>query len=206
MPSTFAADYQQLATAEQEQFADAIQILLRDGIIWRDHPHDQRVYAFLAKRRGLISSYLRVGGWDLHHHPSLAIFQVVHRDHAHRRILTIEATIWLLLLRLIYTEKRLDRTPLLTTYPTISLFELRQRHHAVLPERPISTPQFTAAMITLIEIKTVRPADGALFSPSDDDQLLELLPPLEVIVPDHEIATLAEQLHTYAPTPELSAS
>src|SRR5262245_57198613 len=102
----FAQEYSQLASSEQTQFADGVRRLLADGFIWREEESDRRMYTFLLRRRTLVAEYLAVAGWELRHDERLQIFHVVHREGAHRRRLNRDSTIWLLLLRLIYAEKR----------------------------------------------------------------------------------------------------
>lgn len=104
--TNFAQAYAELTPNEQTQFADSVRRLLADGLIWREDETDRRVYNFLARRRELVAGYLQVAGWELRHHETIGVFQVVHRDGAHRRRLKRDETIWLLLLRLIDAELR----------------------------------------------------------------------------------------------------
>jgi DNA-binding HxlR family transcriptional regulator len=124
----FAEAYSELASGEQQQLSDAVRRLLSEGLIWREDEHDRPVYNFLVRRRELVAAYLSVAGWELRYDERIAVFQVVHREGAHRRRLNRDTTIWLLLLRLIYAEKRERVEVSLTRYPTISIEELYQRY------------------------------------------------------------------------------
>lgn len=200
MLTTFAHDYNQLSADDQARFAEAVRRLLADGLIWREEARDQRIYTFLIRRRNLVADYLQVAGWELRHDERIAVFQVVHRDGAHRRHFNRTTTIWLLLLRLIYSEKRGTMYESLTHYPVVSTGELIQRYTRLFAtNQPAHTADDLNDMLaTLHRLKLIRAAGGgsstAAPTSSQRDQLIELLPTLEIVLPDHEIATLTERL------------
>ena len=104
--NAFAREYETLTPNEQGQLADAVRRLLSEGIIAREEEADRRVYNFIVRRRELVADYLRVGGWELRHDERAAAFQVVHSEGSHRRRLTRDTTIWLLIIRLMYAERQ----------------------------------------------------------------------------------------------------
>lgn len=194
----FAETYSQLPPGEQQQFSDAVRRLLADGMIWREDEDDQRVYNFLVRRRDLVAEYLAVAGWDLRYDERIAVFQVVHREGAHRRRLNRDTTIWLLLLRLIYAEKRERVEVSLTRYPTISVEQLYQRYTEFLPGQAVKKKSsLDEALRTLQTLKLIRPGGGGMLRASDGDKLIELLPTLEVVVPASAISEIAERLQAY---------
>jgi hypothetical protein len=125
---TFAREYELLTPNEQAQIADAVRRLLSEGILWREEEADRRLYNFIVRRRELIADYLQVGGWELRHDERVAAFQVVHREGAHRRRLTRDTTIWLLILRLMYAEQRESPRIMLTRNPVATVGELASRY------------------------------------------------------------------------------
>lgn len=194
----FAETYSQLPPGEQQQFSDAVRRLLADGMIWREDEDDRRVYNFLVRRRDLVAEYLAVAGWDLRYDERIAVFQVVHREGAHRRRLNRDTTIWLLLLRLIYAEKRERVEVSLTRYPTISVEQLYQRYTEFLPGQAVKKKSsLDEALRTLQTLKLIRPGGGGMLRASDGDKLIELLPTLEVVVPASAISEIAERLQAY---------
>ncbi len=194
----FAEAYSQLTPGEQQQFSDAVRRLLSDGLIWREDEQDRRAYNFLVRRRELVGDYLAVGGWELRYDERIAVFQVVHREGAHRRRLNRDTTIWLLLLRLVYAEKRERVEVSLTRYPTISVEELYTRYTEFLPGQAVKKKtSLEEALRTLQGLKLIRAGRGGTLRANNGDTLIELLPTLEVVVPSQAIGEIAEQLQAY---------
>lgn len=189
----FAQAYTELASNEQMQFADAIRRLLADGLIWREEESDRHTYNFLVRRRDLVADYLQIAGWELRHHETIGVFQVVHRDGAHRRHLNRETTIWLLLVRLIDAELREKMTVTPTRYPAVTQSEIVQRYAEFFPGQTIrKKSSLEEALRTLASLKLVR-----VHRASTSEPTVELLPTLQVVVPANDIAELAERLAQY---------
>ncbi len=194
----FAEAYSELSAGEQQQLSDTVRCLLSEGLIWREDEHDRPVYNFLVRRRELVAAYLSVAGWELRYDERIAVFQVIHREGAHRRRLNRDTTIWLLLLRLIYAEKREQVEVRLTRYPTISIEELYQRYTEFLPGQAVKKKtSLDAALRTLQSLKLIRAGGGGTLRASEGEKLLELLPTLEVVVPGSAISEIAERLQEY---------
>lgn len=194
----FAQEYDQLPPGEQTLFADAVRRLLSDGLIWRDDDGDRRIYNFLARRGDLVAEYLSVAGWDLKHHDRASIYHVVHREGAHRRHFNRKTTIWLLIVRLLYAEKREKPEAMLTRYPVVTVGDVVERYAAFFPNQRIrEKTSLEEALRTLQSVKLIRSAAGGALRASDTDKPIELLPALEVVIPAGEIAALADRLREY---------
>lgn len=194
----FAQEYSQFSSSEQALFAQAVRRLLADGLIWREDEDDRQSYSFLLRRRELVSDYLAVGGWELRHEERVGAFHVVHREGAHRRRLGREATVWLLLLRLIYAEKRERLEISLTRYPVVEIGEVARRYAEFFPGQNVRKRSSLADALRSFQVlKLVRAAGGGSIRAGQTEQLIELLPTLEIVVPAGSIAVLAERLRTY---------
>jgi hypothetical protein len=194
----FAQTYSQLSSGEQQQFSAAVRRLLSEGLIWREDEHDRPTYNFLVRRRDLVTDYLAVAGWELRYDERIALFHVLHREGAHRLRLTRDTTIWLLLLRLLYAEKRERVEVSLTRHPTISIEELYQRYTEFLPGQAVKKKtSLDAALRTLQSLKLIRAGGGGTLRASESEKLIELLPTLEVVVPGSAISEIAERLQEY---------
>ncbi|MBX0328595.1 DUF4194 domain-containing protein [Oscillochloris sp. ZM17-4] len=194
----FATEYAQLSAGEQSLFAEAARRLLAEGLIWRGDEGDTRAYAFLLRRRELVAEYLQVAGWELRHDERAQVFQVAHRDGAHRRRLSRDTTVWLLIMRLIYAEKR-ERVELsLTRYPTVTVGEVAQRYAEFFPGQAVrKKTSLDEALRTLQSLKLVRAGGGGVLRASNNDQIIELLPTLEVVVPASAVGEVAARLGEY---------
>jgi hypothetical protein len=194
--TAFAEAYSQFSSNEQAQFADTLRRLLSDGLLWREDENDRRSYLFLLRYHELVSDYLAVSGWLLHHDERLNLFHLTHQDGAHRKRLARDTTLWLLLLRLLYAEKQEHLQ--LTRYPVVTIGEISQRYAEFFPgERVRKKSSREDALRTLAHLKLLRPANGTTLRLNDLEQPLELLPSFEIVVPANEIAAIAERLHTY---------
>jgi hypothetical protein len=197
--TTFTREYEELSPNEQAQFAEAVRRLLAEGIIWREEEGDRRVYNFLVRRRELVADYLQVAGWELRHDERVAVFHVVHREGAHLRRLSRDSTVWLLLLRLIYAEQRESLKVTLTRYPIATVGEVAARYAEFFPGKPVrKKTSLEEALRTLERLKLIRPAGGAgALRASNSEQVIELLPTLEIVVPAGEISAVAARLREY---------
>ncbi len=190
----FAQDYTELAPGEQALFQESIRRLLSEGIIWREEAKDQRAYAFLQRHRDLIEAYLAVAGWELHFNELLGIFRAQHRDGAHRRRLNRDTTVWLLLLRLLYAEKRERMEVITTPNPVVAMSEIILRYTSYFPGQAVrKKTSLQEALRALASMKLVR-----LHRMSSSDPSVELLPTLEEIVPANAIADAAARLEQFA--------
>jgi hypothetical protein len=190
----FAQDYSELAPGEQALFQESIRRLLSDGIIWRDDAKDQRVYSFLQRHRDLVEAYIAVAGWELHFNELLSIFRVQHRDGAHKRRLNRDTTVWLLLLRLLYAEKRERMEVITTPNPVVSMSEIILRYTSYFPGQAVrKKTSLQEALRALASMKLVR-----LHRMSSSDPSIELLPTLEEVVPANAIAEVAARLEQFA--------
>ena len=197
--TTFTREYEELSPNEQAQFAEAVRRLLAEGIIWREEEGDRHVYNFLVRRRELVADYLQVAGWELRHDERVAVFHVVHREGAHRRRLNRDTTVWLLLLRLIYAEQRESLKVTLTRHPVATVGEVAARYAEFFPGKAVrKKTSLEEALRTLQHLKLIRPAGGSgVLRASNGEQMIELLPTLEIVVPAGEISAVAARLREY---------
>jgi hypothetical protein len=194
----FADEYNQLGPGEQAQFADAVRRLLTDGLLWREDESDRRHYHFCVRRMTMLRDYLRVAGWEFTHDERLGIVHVAHSEGAHRHHLKREETIWLLLLRMLYAEKRERLEVTLTRYPLTTVSEIAQRYAEFFPGQTVRKKgSLEDALRKLYGFKLLRAAGGGVPRVNDADQLIELLPAFEIVVPGDEISTLAGRLREY---------
>jgi len=196
--ASFALEYDQLTPSEQTQFADAVRRLLSDGLVWREDPADRAVYGFVLRRQTLLEEYLQVAGWELRHDERHNMYHVVHRDGAHRRRLNRETTVWLLLLRLIYAEQRESASLSLTRFPVVTVGDVFARYAEFFPGQTIrKKTSLDEALRTLHTLKLIRAAGGGVLRAANNEQIIELLPALEIVVPASAVSAIAERITQY---------
>jgi hypothetical protein len=191
-------EYDELPPNEQSQFANAVRRLLSDGLIWREEPTDRASFDFLRRRASFVSRYLAMAGWELRHVDHLGIFHVVHREGAHRRRLNRDTSIWLLLLRLLYAEQRERLEVQLTKYPTIDVGDVFLRYAAFFPgQQTRKRTSLNEALRMFQNLKLIRAAHGSKIRNTNESQLIELLPTLEVIIPASAVDELIQRIEEY---------
>lgn len=195
----FLEEYSKLSPTEQALFAEAVSTLLNEGLIWREDERRRHVYSFLNRHTDLIKSYLGVIGWIVHHHEACYTFQVVHVEIYHRKRFNLDTTIWLILLRMLYAEQQESMAVRMTRYPTITLGDLVYRYTELPGSRKHFKTSLATAFTQLQMYPLIRAATGGKLRVDNSDQVIELLPPLEVIVPAGNAASVARQLAAYAP-------
>jgi len=163
----------------------ALDQLLSHGLLWQGLDTDRRAYNTLVRWREVAAQQLHGKGWVLIHHDSLQTLQVLHRKGKHQRHFNRNTALCLFVLRLL----QLETLPGLTPYSVITLSDLIKR----CADFNIQ-PDLSSALPELAALKLIRPAANRTLRPTDPDQLLELLPPLQIALSDSALKTLAQQL------------
>jgi len=190
--------YEALPPGEQALFAETVRRLLSYGFLWREEEIDRRAYNFLARQSELVTAYLAVAGWKLRYDEVTGIYTLAHVEGAHRRRFGKKTTVWLLVLRLIYAEKRERPEAALTRYPTVSVGDVIDRYAAFFPNQRVrEKTSLDEALRTLQAARLIRAGGGGALRASQPDKRIELLPALEVIIPPQEIVALAARLREY---------
>jgi hypothetical protein len=193
-----AQEFEQLGPGEQTTFNETVKRLLADGLIWREDEDDRKAYNFLARRGDLVRDYLFVCGWRLEFYEPAKIYHVAHADGAHRRRLNKELTVWLLIARLLYAEKREKPEATLTRSPVVRIGDMADRYASFFPGQHLrKKTSLTEALRTLQSMKLIAAVERGGLRADDPDKLIELRPALEVVLPAAEVAALGEKLRQY---------
>lgn len=183
------------APSEEAFFRDSVQRLFKDGFLWRDDEDDRRYYSFAVKHLGSLQDFFNVTGMRLTHHERVNILHLSSDGGTHRRRLDKETTIWLLLVRLIQAEQNESSVLQLTRHPTVSVGTIYLRYCEFFPGRSVRKKSIMeAALKTMHGLKIIRAPDGGLFRPMDPESLVEMLPVLQVILPNSNLVALVGQL------------
>ena len=102
---------------------NVIQSLLACNFLTREH--DAALYIAAWRYREELAEYFQVIGWEFRVDERYEIVWLLSTGMAHRRALTMEESIWLLVLRLLYEEKRTGLN--LSTFPMTTLAEIRAK-------------------------------------------------------------------------------
>lgn len=115
-----------LSEQERVRIRNVIQSLLACNFLTREH--DAALYIAARRYREELAEYFQVVGWEFRVDERYEIVWLLSTGMAHRRSLTLEESIWLLVLRLIYEEKRTGLN--LSSFPMTTLAEIRAKYLA----------------------------------------------------------------------------
>jgi Domain of unknown function (DUF4194) len=198
-----AQEFEQLGPGEQAAFAETVKRLLGEGLLWREDEDDRKAYNFLARRFDLVRDYLHVSGWRLEFYEPARIYYVTHVDGAHRRRLNKELSVWLLIVRLLYAEKRERPEATLTRSPVVRIGDIADRYASFFPNQHLrKKTSLTDALRAMQGMKLIGAVDKGGLRADDPDKPVELRPALEVVLPAAEITSLAERLRKYQQSPD----
>lgn len=173
---------------ERIRIRNVIQSLLSCNFLTREH--DAALYIAARHYREELAEYFQVIGWEFSVDERYEIVWLLSTGMAHRRALTMEESIWLLVLRLIYEEKRTGLS--LSTFPMTTLAEIHAKYLALhLPELKKTALQ----RLTQLS-KQYRLAD-VLDRELSEEARIRLFHTLALAVDGEELSDLHKRLEIY---------
>lgn len=173
---------------ERIRIRNVIQSLLSCNFL--THEHDAALYIAARRYREELAEYFQVIGWEFSVDERYEIVWLLSTGMAHRRALTMEESIWLLVLRLIYEEKRTGLS--LSTFPMTTLAEIHAKYLALhLPELKKTALQ----RLTQLS-KQYRLAD-VLDRELSEEARIRLFHTLALAVDGEELSDLHKRLEIY---------
>lgn len=173
---------------ERIRIRNVIQSLLSCNFLTREH--DAALYIAARRYREELAEYFQVIGWEFSVDERYEIVWLLSTGMAHRRALTMEESIWLLVLRLIYEEKRTGLS--LSTFPMTTLAEIHAKYLALhLPELKKTALQ----RLTQLS-KQYRLAD-VLDRELSEEARIRLFHTLALAVDGEELSDLHKRLEIY---------
>ncbi len=121
--------YEPLNEKEKALFSETVNRLLARTFLVFEREEDRRAYRFVEKNLTLFRQYLDLARWDLYHDQQLAVIQLYNRDEQNRRNFTLQETIFLFILRLLYDDRR--RELRLTDQVLVSGQEIQEKYLAL---------------------------------------------------------------------------
>lgn len=116
--------FEGVSELEREKLKDLINQLLGVNLLLKEL--DRERYLLARRHQEALSSYFQFLGWELvidDRHDCMALFSP---RFEHRRRFTKEESIWMLMLRLIYQEKRQGLS--LSEFPVTTLYEIKSKY------------------------------------------------------------------------------
>ncbi len=186
--------FTELSELEQAKVREAIIRLMEANLLVKEKDRD--TYATIRRHRAVLERYFRFLGWELTvderhecvflHIPDGRLRKRLDRDH----------TIWLLVLRLLYEEKRQGLS--LSEYPMVTLYEIRSKY---------ATFRLDFVNKTTLDKLIQYTAQSQLIDTMDednrsDDARFKLFHTWMYLIQMDELSLLRERLERYVTTEE----
>ncbi|MBE3587074.1 MAG: DUF4194 domain-containing protein [Thermoanaerobacteraceae bacterium] len=182
-----------LSPAEQEEFTRVVNRLLSCTFITRKNEDNRRDYYFIERHEDLLRAYLKLGGWILEGDRAYGVYRVFSAFAYNRLRLKMEESIILLILRLIYEEKR--RQINLTENIMVTVREIQDKYAALkIRNRPVDKRTLRETMGLLKRFNIIKVLDGEV---TDPDCRLEVFPTILFALRVEDIRQVYEKLDTY---------
>jgi hypothetical protein len=181
--------FQELGDSEREKVREAINRLLEVNMLVKEK--EREMYAVIRRNRTNLASYFQFLGWELtvderHECVYLHIY-----DSRLRKRLDRDHTIWLLILRILYEEKRQGLS--LADFPMVTLYDIRSKYETFQMEWV--KPTVLDRLVRLcVQVQLMEPLDAEQRS---DDARFKLFHTWMYVIQADEMKQLTERLERY---------
>jgi hypothetical protein len=181
--------FQELGDSEREKVREAINRLLEVNMLVKEK--EREMYAVIRRNRTSLASYFQFLGWELtvderHECVYLHIY-----DSRLRKRLDRDHTIWLLILRILYEEKRQGLS--LADFPMVTLYDIRSKYETFQMEWV--KPTLLDRLVRLcVQVQLMEPLDAEQRS---DDARFKLFHTWMYVIQADEMKQLTERLERY---------
>ncbi|WP_162523627.1 DUF4194 domain-containing protein [Calorimonas adulescens] len=156
--------YENMSQEEKNTFTRVVNKLLSACYINKRSDEDRRDYYFIERNERGISEYLMMGGWELMSDENNYVYYVRNRFGYNHVNLTLDESIILLILRLIYEEKRREIS--LAQNVVITIGEVQERYMGLgLKDRPINKANLRDAVSIFKRFNIIDNLDQDIFDP-----------------------------------------
>lgn len=186
--SNFSELYDQLTDKEKQQFSETVNLLLGKTHLVYEREEDRRHYRFVEKNLDLFTVYLEIARWSLHLQKQYSVIQLYNMDERNRRNFTLQETIFLVILRLLYDEKRRDLR--LTRQVLVTAQEIQEKYMALQIRRRLPSREDTQQILKLFSSFSL--LDLKKGNWRDPEAVFLLYPSLLLVVNPGDLETLVE--------------
>jgi hypothetical protein len=177
-----------LNAGDRETFAKVVRVLLSEVFLLRSVDAEEQLYSFALRNFAAVEEWFAFVGLSLLKDEGLGV--ITYRGEAGRRTnLNLEETLGLLVLLVMYNEKRNELS--LRSEVTLQQVEFQDRFK-VLTERPVSKTRFVNMLRRLQSLKFIR----VLGEADDPGSLLVLYPSIPYVLEGRDIEELFDTLTT----------
>lgn len=188
--SNFTELYEQLTDKEKQQFSDTVNLMLGKTHLVYEREEDRRHYRFVEKNLELFTAYLEMARWSLHLQKQYGVIQLYNMEERNRYNFNLQETIFLVILRLLYDEKRRDLQ--LTRQVLVTAREVQEKYMALQIRRRLPSREDTQRILRLLSSFSLLDLKKGHWR--DPDAVYLLYPSLMLVVHPGDLDSLVEWL------------
>ena len=188
--SNFTELYEQLTDKEKQQFSDTVNLMLGKTHLVYEREEDRRHYRFVEKNMELFTAYLEMARWSIHLQKQYGVIQLYNMEERNRYNFTLQETIFLVILRLLYDEKRRDLR--LTQQVMVTAREIQEKYMALQIRRRLPSREDTQHILRLLSSFSLLDLKRGHWR--DPEAVYLLYPSLLLVVNPGDLDTLVEWL------------
>lgn len=188
--SKFAHLYEHLTDKEKQQFSETVNLLLGKTHLVYEREADRRHYRFVEKNLELFTAYLEMARWSLFMQKQHGVIQLYNMDERNRCNFTLQETIFLVILRLLYDEKRRDLR--LTQQVLVTGREIQEKYMALQIRHRLPSREDTQRILKLFSSFSLLDLKNGHFR--DPEAVYLLYPSLLLVVNPGDLETLVQWL------------
>jgi len=186
--SHFTALYDQLSDREKQQFSETVNLLLAKTYLVYERDSDRRHYRFVEKNLKLFTEYLEMARWSLHLQKDYMAIQLYNMEEHNRYNFSLQETIFLLILRLLYDEKRRDLR--LTQQVLVNGWEIQNKYMALQIKNRLPSREDTRRILKLFNTYSLLDLKKGHWR--DPEAVYQLYPTLLLVINPGDLETLTE--------------
>ena len=122
-------EYEEFSNKDKDTFIKTANLLLSQNFLVYEREEDRLFYRFVERYLDIFSEYFFLSGWDLNYNKRFSVLQLYNRYGRNRYHFTLQETIFLFILRLLYDEKQ--KTLRLTQEVLLSGEDIQEKYIAL---------------------------------------------------------------------------
>lgn len=185
-------EYEDFSNSDRETFRDAANLLLSQNYLVYEREKDRRYYRFVERYAHIFEEYFLLSGWHLNHNKHLSVFQLYNRYGKNRYHFTLQETIFLFILRLLYDEKQKDLR--LTREMVVTGEEIQEKYMALEIKNRLPARDDMEKILKLFSHFSILDLKRGQWK--DPDAVYILYPSLLMVVDAESVERLADWIGT----------
>ncbi|MGI5876441.1 MAG: DUF4194 domain-containing protein [Dethiobacteria bacterium] len=194
--SSFEELHTELSDKEKQFFSETVNLLLARAYLVYERREDRHHYRFVEKHLELFRRYLEIARWSIHLVKQYGVIQCYNMDERNRRNFTLQETIFLFILRLLYDEKRRDLR--LTQQVLITGQEIQEKYLALQIKNRLPAREVMQRILKLFSSFSLLDLKRGHWR--EPDAVYELYPSLLLVLNTGDLESLADWLKERADT------